>query len=175
MSPADQRQVSEAQYAFFFAVLAERPLDTAVAILSNTLRQARMASIEMTLPNPGTQLRMANWSRLFPDNPVALGRLDPDGAWIGPMDWLHATVYAVSALTLLGMIVGFGLLPLSLRVLAAMVLAGILCNALVCGGISQPATRYGARVAWLLPLTAALLALCRAGLPRLTGRVAAAA
>ena len=168
MSPADQRQVSEAQYVFFFAVLSERPLDTALAILHNTLRQARMTSIEMTLPNPGTQQRMADWSRLFPDNPVALGRLGLDGTWIGPVDWLHATVYAVSALMLLGMILGFGRLPLPLRVLAAMVLAGILCNALVCGGVSQPATRYGARVAWLLPLTAVLLALCRAGLPSLS-------
>ena len=36
--------------------------------------------------------------------------------------------------------------------LAIMVLLGILANALVCGGISQPSTRYGARVIWLLPL-----------------------
>ena len=99
---------------------------------------------------------------------MALGRLGLDGTWIGPVNWLHATVYAVSALMLLGMILGFGRLPLPLRVLAAMVLAGILCNALVCGGVSQPATRYGARVAWLLPLTAVLLALCRAGLPSLS-------
>jgi hypothetical protein len=39
---------------------------------------------------------------------------------------------------------------------------GILVNALVCGGISQPATRYGARVIWLLPMLATLLALAAA-------------
>ena len=38
-----------------------------------------------------------------------------------------------------------------------MVLLGVLANALVCGGISQPATRYGARVIWLLPLTATIM------------------
>ena len=52
-------------------------------------------------------------------------------------------------------------LPASARVFGAMVLVGVLANALVCGGISQPATRYGARVAWLLPLTAVLLLLIR--------------
>ncbi len=40
-----------------------------------------------------------------------------------------------------------------------MLLFGILANALVCGGISQPATRYGARVIWLLPLAATILVL----------------
>ena len=34
---------------------------------------------------------------------MALGRLGLEGAWIGPVGWLHAAVYAVSALALLGM------------------------------------------------------------------------
>ncbi len=47
--------------------------------------------------------------------------------------------------------------PGEVKALAVMVILGILANALVCGGISQPATRYGARVIWLLPMMAAIL------------------
>ena len=45
-------------------------------------------------------------------------------------------------------------LPLVLFVLAA-----VLGNALICGGLSAPHPRYGARIMWLLPMTALLLVL----------------
>src|SRR5262249_21818067 len=40
-----------------------------------------------------------------------------------------------------------------LRMLAATVAASILINATVCGALSNPHDRYGARLAWLAPLT----------------------
>jgi hypothetical protein len=49
--------------------------------------------------------------------------------------------------------------PGRIKALIVMLLFGILANALICGGISQPATRYGARVIWLLPLGATILVL----------------
>lgn len=73
----------------------------------------------------------------------------------------HAAIYAASILALAGLLIAPRGLPAPARIFGAMILAGILANALVCGGISQPATRYGARVAWLLPLTAVLLLLIR--------------
>ena len=49
--------------------------------------------------------------------------------------------------------------PGRIKGFVVMLLLGILANALVCGGISQPASRYGARVIWLLPLGATILVL----------------
>ena len=46
-----------------------------------------------------------------------------------------------------------------IKLFALFILIGIAVNALVCGGVSQPADRYGARVMWLLPFTAAFLLL----------------
>ena len=60
-------------------------------------------------------------------------------------------------------IIVLGLLPHRvpgpIRLLVLMLLAGLLANALICGAVSQPATRYGARVSWLLPLAAVILAM----------------
>jgi len=41
--------------------------------------------------------------------------------------------------------------------LALFVLAAALGNALICGGLSAPHPRYGARIIWLLPVAALLL------------------
>ena len=43
--------------------------------------------------------------------------------------------------------------------LALFVLAAVLGNALICGGLSAPHPRYGARIMWLLPVAALLLAM----------------
>ena len=43
-----------------------------------------------------------------------------------------------------------------------MLLAGVLLNALLSGALSEAHSRYGARVAWVIPL-AAMLLLARAG------------
>jgi hypothetical protein len=40
--------------------------------------------------------------------------------------------------------------------LALFVLAAVLGNALICGGLSAPHLRYGARIMWLLPVAALL-------------------
>ena len=44
-------------------------------------------------------------------------------------------------------------LPFTLFLLAA-----VMGNALICGGLSAPHPRYGARLMWLLPVMAGLLA-----------------
>jgi len=87
---------------------------------------------------------------------------------IAIVDWLtrlHFWVYGFSALVLVGLAIWPGRLPPALRLLGAMVICGVLVNALVCGGISQPATRYGARAAWVLPLAATFMVLVAASLP----------
>ena len=63
----------------------------------------------------------------------------------------------MSVVALAVLVIWPGLLGRDARIFAAIVILGILGNALICGGISQPANRYGARVIWLLPFTAAFL------------------
>ena len=73
---------------------------------------------------------------------------------------------AVTPLNPLHLLVVLLALPLLLRsawrgqglalALALFVLAAVLGNALICGGLSAPHPRYGARIMWLLPLTALL-------------------
>jgi len=47
----------------------------------------------------------------------------------------------------------------SLLLFILAVVAGICCNALFCGTLSTPHDRYQARVVWLMPVTAAILAI----------------
>jgi len=49
-----------------------------------------------------------------------------------------------------------GRVPAALRTFGLMVVLGVLVNAFVTGAISQPAARYGARVAWLIPVVAVI-------------------
>lgn len=164
--PAEARRaIAEEQMAFFLRVLREDPLSTAAAFLKNTLRQAGMVSVDMTLPSEaivkrlerhnGLAMRLADFGE---------GRITA-GDWLVGLTALHLAIYGLSALVLAGLALWPGRLPPALRVLAGMVICGVLVNALVCGGISQPATRYGARAAWVLPLTAVFLAVVAARLP----------
>lgn len=159
MTPQDRSRVAGEQIRFFTLVLADMPLATIRAFLTNTLVQAGMTSIDMTLPD-------AVVFRFFALSPLDRlgfepGRLRAGAEWIPALARIHAAIYAASILALAGLLIAPRGLPAPARIFGAMILAGILANALVCGGISQPATRYGARVAWLLPLTAVLLLLIR--------------
>jgi hypothetical protein len=74
---------------------------------------------------------------------------------------MHVPVAWASMLLLLGVI---GLAIRSARfadigVLAATVAMAVLANAVVCGGISNPNDRYGARIAWLAPFVVLLAGL----------------
>ena len=61
--------------------------------------------------------------------------------------------------------------PAERRVILAMVL-GLVCNAVVFGGLSAPVDRYQARVVWLVP--ACLVLLCAAIMARKTQNTSAA-
>jgi len=54
--------------------------------------------------------------------------------------------------------------------IAMVVLIGVLVNAFVCGGISQPSDRYGARVAFLLPIATSFILLFYSGVRMPRGR-----
>ncbi|MEO6093130.1 MAG: hypothetical protein ABIT04_13045 [Novosphingobium sp.] len=110
-----------------------------------------MNSIDMTIPDEAVRARMEDASGLgftrFD------GRLHRGDGWVGAVTHLQDGLYLLSLAVLVAACC-WPAAPARLRVFLLMILAGIAVNALVCGGISQPATRYGSRVIWLLPALA---------------------
>jgi hypothetical protein len=148
--------VAAAQFDFALDVARDRPLDVLLAVVRNTLRQVRNASIDMTLPDDKVVGRLADLPGLAL-GPFAHGRLTADRGWEAAAVPLQAGLYVLSALAILALLLAPAV-PRRVKLLAVMVGLGILVNAFVCGALSQPAARYGGRVIWLLPATAVLAA-----------------
>lgn len=161
MSPDDKKAVADAQVAFLEAVVKERPLATGVAFARNVLIQAGMVSVDMTLPSAKIEMRNAEVRGAL-SGPLRQGRLRPDAAWVPELTQVQSAFYVASLAFCLALIALPGALPGGMRLFALMILAGLVANAVVCGGISQPATRYGSRVIWLLPWLAVLAGLVAA-------------
>ncbi len=158
MTPEDQKLVAESQIPFFFDVLKAAPVDTTLAFIKNMLIQSRWVSVEMTLQTDKMVAQSAGVSGLA-SGAFQHGRLTNDLGWYGAMTTMQNMLYLVSLALTAVLLFWPHRVPGKIKALVVMLLFGILANALVCGGISQPATRYGARVIWLLPLGATMLVL----------------
>lgn len=165
MAPEDQKAVADDQIRFFLAVLADRPLDTMAAFLKNTLIQSRWVAVDLTLPTDSVVNQNRGVTGLLLSD-FDHGRLTRDRSWFGPVTVAQEILYALSLLVIAVLLLLPGRVPAPLKALAVTVLLGILANALVCGGISQPSTRYGARVIWLLPLVATMMLIFARRQPR---------
>lgn len=161
MSEPDQKAVADGQMGFFKDVLRDKPVAVTMALLKNSLIQAGMVSIDMTLPNDEVILRNQPISGTMSGVP-AHGRLSADTGWVAGYVEAQTALYVASLAAILLLLCVPGVVPAPLKAFAVMILLGILANAFVCGAISQPATRYGARVVWLVPMLAALLVLMTA-------------
>lgn len=95
-------------------------------------------------------------------------RQQQDGISFRVINLLHWPVALVS-MALLTLIVGGARwrIPADVRRLAAVVAIAVLANAMVCGVLSNPHDRYGARLAWLAPLIVmiAVLRMCESAGP----------
>ena len=158
MPQADQAAVAGEQYRFFLSVLANEPVGTITAIIRNTAVQAGLFSVEMTIPTDHILGNThAGYAQL--QDQFSHGRLSANRQWLPGIDIAHTGVYALSALA-----IGLGFIwkapqHRAFKGFVIMVLLGITANAFVCGAVSQPADRYGARVIWLLPFLATILAI----------------
>ncbi|NOD36565.1 MULTISPECIES: hypothetical protein [unclassified Ruegeria] len=165
----DQQAVAAEQRAFFLKVLMARPFGTVFAFGKNASTQLGMNSVKMTIPNEAVIRNTKSLSGL-PDS--QLGVLDSviltrDQSWLGPANTIHSAIYLISLFVVVRLLLWPGRVAPPLKLFTLFILIGIAVNALVCGGVSQPADRYGARVMWLLPFTAAFLLLVqRSRIPR---------
>lgn len=146
---AEQTSIAVEQFGFFFKVLRNYPAATTWALLRNTLVQSVRYNVAMTLQNPQATDALAGGN-------FTPGRLASAQGWLAPLTVAQTALYALSLTALAGLVLWPGALSAQIRVFCIMIVLGILVNAFVCGGFSQPATRYGARVVWLLPYTATL-------------------
>ncbi|MGJ5620551.1 hypothetical protein [Sulfitobacter sp. MF3-043] len=161
MTPEDQKAVANEQRAFFFQVLADRPFGIAHALARNAATQLRMNSVKMTIPSASVKRNAKSMSGL-PEAQLGVldgGVLTRSQMWLRIADIIHPAIYLASFVLITALLLWPGKVAPPLKVFAVFVLIGIALNALVCGGVSQPAARYGARVMWLLPFTAAFLIL----------------
>lgn len=156
MTPRDQRAVADDQIAFFFDVLADQPIATVMAFLKNTFNQAGRVAVDLTIPTDKIVVQNSFVHGLLFGS-FEHGRITRDVSWLNPVTRAQEIFYLLSLAVILALILLPRRVPGEVKALAIMVLLGILANALVCGGISQPSTRYGARVIWLLPLMATIM------------------
>lgn len=159
MPVEEQQKVARAQFRFFFDVAREDPAGVAYAIVKNTLTQAQLIRVDMTIPSPKVVAAVADVPGLVGEARLADGWMTAQQGWLVPVTWVHRIYYVLSAAVVLVLLVQPGRVPGKVKIFALMLIAGILANAVVCGAVSQPAARYGARVIWLLPFAAALLGL----------------
>ena len=167
----DQKQIALTQRDFAKDVFLSHPFATTWALINNGYRQVLRDSIDMTIPS---DIELNNAHRLAgitetQQELIRGGLLSVDRSWIEPIDVLHSSIYLISFVYIVIMLLIPGRVSPDVKFFALFILIGIAVNAIVCGGVSQPADRYGARVMWLLPFSAAFLYLARtAGTPRIS-------
>lgn len=157
--PAETRlAISAGQGDFVVDVVKERPLDVVAAVIGNTWFQATLNRVDMTLQDDNIvdRVTVGPW---YSGEVPGHGRLTANTDWLSVVKPIHNVVYVLSLGAVAVLILWPGLLPATMRLFLAMVLVGIAANAFVCGAVSVPAPRYGARVAWLLP-SMAMLGVC---------------
>jgi hypothetical protein len=157
---AEMTAVAGDQIAFGLDVVSHDPLGVAAAILRNVAVQLGYFSVEMTIPSPDMLATTGTFTDRLPPS-IGNGRLiAARPVWVPALMVGHGIVY-VGSLAVLGWLALRGRLSRADRAMVIIVLAGIVANAIVCGAVSEPAHRYGARVMFLLPLMAALFGVAR--------------
>ena len=162
VDPATRRALSGEQYRFVAQVLVHAPAAQLGASLRNALTQAVAIDTK--------EFEYSAWDRRFYEAKLpsaVLKSMRDTAAFNGRMpiaaltalSYLTATAALAYLLFVLGSTRGRVLLQdRELRLVLVVVLAGVGLNALICGAMSTPHDRYQARVAWLLPLVALIIA-----------------
>jgi len=159
----EQGAVAGEQVAFFLAVALERPFGMARALLGNTLDQMNRHDLSLIVPTT-TVLEQARKMSIFVPETFERAWLLDKREWIGPLTVFQRVIYGLAALLIVALLVLVPpgrRAPVPVRAFVLMLLAGVFVNAFVCGGISQPSDRYGARVIFLVTVAASFLVMFR--------------
>jgi len=160
-SGAVKRRLSGEQLRFALAVIADDPLAWLRSAARNAWQQLSWFGVPEFNYN---ELQKANFRQRIPQPHLAVLLASRAGQGTMPVAIMGRVIYAATLASLLAVAV-WGWrhrrdgLDTPAAAFVALVLAGLLANALICGLLSTPHDRYQARVIWLLPLLAGLLAL----------------
>lgn len=157
----DKKQITGEQRMLLEGVLTTRPLSIIWSVLKNTFFQTVRIRVDQTVPDQWVYDRTVAMAPDFPPE-YQDGRLPREYWFLDPLTGLHILVYLIAAGVVITWIVrpGSGL-DRHARAFGVLLILGILANAVVCGAVSQPADRYGARVIFLLPVLAVFLLFLR--------------
>lgn len=157
LSEDDQRRIASEQFAFAAVVAKADPLGLTWSFIENVATQLGYFSISMTVPTPDLFSSASALSEDLPTSPTQGPLVTSERSWIGPLTWFHGALYLAAFGVILALMTRRAALRSNTRMLTILILLGILINAMVCAGVSEPAHRYGARVMFLLPMLAAIL------------------
>ena len=150
-------------------VIVEEPLGVLATGVANTLRQVTMVGVGDALVPDSLDTPLAvNARAMFPAEERArfAAGLQARGMlaqWARTLNMPHAILLLAGTLATLGLL-AYPRTNVPLRALAALILVGLLANAVSTGALSGPHDRYQARIAWLsllTPILALLMALRR--------------
>lgn len=155
MSADDQEKVARNQTQFFLDVLREYPIRTTYVLLKKVAFQIRLNRVNMTLQNPEIVHALDGRSGLA-FGEFRIGHISRSLFWLKPLHAAQQVLYSISFAVVLFALFRPRSVNKRCKVFLALIVMGVLVNALVMGGVSQAATRYGSRVIWLIPLAAML-------------------
>jgi hypothetical protein len=158
--PSTRRELADEQLRFVLSVLRYDPIGQSAASLRNMLRQ--LTSMGLSEFNYGETDKRYYRTKVPPEHLVTL---EKTAAWRGSFP---AAFVAVLTTALFAIALGYGglnvfvarrrnSLPPPVLYVTTIIVAGVFINDAICGVMSGAFDRYGARVAWLIPLAAFLL------------------
>ena len=167
-SKDERRALADQDARFAVTAAAAYPLQQVTASARNAALQ--LVDTDLGDFNYDSHVR-ADFAATWPAGPRAALQtsLAYRQAWPLQTMWLLQTVVLLGSLAAIGVMAtrasnsGPALLePADALLLAVLIIVGVLANGAVCGVLSTLYGRYQARVVWLIPLAAVLLALVRA-------------
>lgn len=162
--------------AFVLAVVARAPVTVLMRLLHNGLQQLMTFYVWEPMKSPARFLQFPWWHRtailrIIPDMEACRAAPDTCEVRANPLlvAMLHIAIVMLAWIFVIGAIFktkGFGLFARATgsdrdpRFAGAVILiaSGVILNALICGAASGVFARYQARVIWLIPLLALLIA-----------------
>jgi hypothetical protein len=160
-SPDERRELSNEQVRFLLAVIRYDPWGQ----LSASMKDAAMQLTELGLTEfQYTDFEKESFAVKIPG--AHLNTLRASAAYRGTMPLRYLDAWLLGSVVIAGFVVAAALLRRVPRAppdspvvpIILWTVIGILVNAVVCGILSGPHDRYSARVAWLLPFAALLVA-----------------
>ncbi len=155
-----RRALSAEQMAFLAGVMAFDPFGQLAVSLSNGFKQLGLFGLTEFNYSGGTRRYFAAKLPSLYLDPMKQTLAYKEAMPTAPLSWLiYATVFVslgfiVSAHLIGGKAVARTAVPPEMLGFMALIVTGIVLNAMICGALSSPHDRYEARVIWLVPFVA---------------------